>query len=238
MSHDDETRIGGHGRTFQPTAWTQILRVRDGSASTVNDVMEHLVEMYWKPVYFHIRREGHGIEDAKDLTQQFFALFMERGSLLHADPNKGKFRTFLLASVRHFLCDEYDRRHAKKRTPNLDFEQAQPQFHQDSDFEHDWAMVVLDRAFAALKQQTPREARVMEAQRTGKTNYKRLAEEMGTSESNIKVMAHRARKRLRTLILETLKETGSEEGEEVEELNALFRAWSSRGEADRIVSAA
>lgn len=226
MKHDGETEIGGQRRAFQRTAWTQILRARDGSTTTVKDVLDHLIELYWKPVYFHIRRKGHDVEDAKDLTQQYFALFMERGALLTVDPSKGKFRTFLLASLEHFLCDEYDRRKAKKRQPNLDFANAEPQFYEDNTFERDWAMVVLDRAFIRLKEQAPREAQVVEAQRAGKTRYRELAMELGTTEANVKVLVHRGRSKLRAILVEELKETVSRPGEEEEELAALFRAFS------------
>ena len=223
---DDETRIGGPGRNFQPTAWTQILRAQDGSESTVVEVMDQLIDLYWKPVYFHIRRRGHNIEDAKDLTQQFFAVFMERGALMTVSPEKGKFRTFLLASLGHFLADDYDKRNAIKRKPNIEFEEAHPQYLEANDFERDWAMVVLDRAFARLKSLSPREAHVVAAQRTGKTAYKELAAELETTEANIKVLAHRGKKKLREIILEDLRETVSQPGQEHEELNALFKALS------------
>jgi RNA polymerase sigma factor (sigma-70 family) len=221
-----ETDIGGQQRVFQQTGWTQILQARDGSTTTAKNAMGHLIDLYWKPVYFHIRRKGHDVEDAKDLAQQYFLLFMERGALLSVDPAKGKFRTFILATLDHFLCDEYDRRKAKKRQPNLDFSTAEPQFHEDNNFERDWATVVLDRAFVRLQQLAPREAKVVEAQRTGKTSYQALADDMGTTEANVKVMAHRGRSKLRSLILEELKETVSQPGEEQEELAALFRAFS------------
>ncbi len=226
LTQQGETDIGGKGRSFQRTAWTQILRARDGSATTVRDVLDHLIGLYWKPVYFHIRRQGHGVEEAKDLTQQYFALFMERGALLSVDPSKGRFRTFVLASLDHFLCDEHDRRNAQKRKPNPDWVHPIPQFHVDSSFERDWAMVVLDRSFVRLQALAPREAAVVEAQRSGKTAYGDLARELGTSEGNIKVLAHRGRAKLRAIILDELRGTVSQDGEEEEELAALFRAFS------------
>ena len=132
----------------------------------------------------------------------------------------------MLASIRNFLCDEYDKRNAKKRTLNQDFIEADAQFSEQSSFERDWATVVLDRAFGKLNGIAPREARVLEAQRTGKTRYRELADELGTTEANVKVMAHRAKRKLRAIILEELKETVSEPGDEKNELNELFRAFS------------
>lgn len=223
---NDETKIGGVRRGFQSTAWTQILNVRDGTAETVQASWEYLLNLYWKPVYFQIRRKGHGVEDAKDLTQQFFFLLMERESLKSVDPAKGKFRSFLLASLRHFLCDEYDRRKAAKRQVDYNYVAAEAQFNESSSFERDWATTVLDRAFARLRDIAPREARVLESQRLGKTSYRELAEELGTTDANIQVMAHRGKKKLRAIILEELRETVSQPGAELEELEALFQALS------------
>ena len=188
--------------------------------------MGHLIEIYWKPVYFHIRRKGHDVEDAKDLTQQFFASFMERDALSAVDPAKGKFRTFILASLGHFLCDEYDRRKARKRQPTFDYAAAETQFYDDNTFERDWAMAVLERAFLRLKELAPRQARIVEAQRAGRTRYRDLALELGTAEANVKVLAHRGRIKLREILLDELRMTVSRPGQEREELKALFRAFS------------
>lgn len=226
LERESETRIGGSRRSFHTTAWTGILRARDGSTTTVKKALDGLIQLYWKPVYFHIRRQGYRVEDAKDLTQQFFVLFVKRKALQTVDPAKGKFRTFLLAALKHFLCDQYDRRTAKKRRPHFDFAEAEAQFYEDNTFERDWAMTVLERAFLRLKEQAPREARVVEAQRSGRTPYSELAEQLGTTEANVKVLAHRGRKKLRALILEELRETVSQPGQEKEELAALFRAFS------------
>lgn len=221
-----ETHTGGPDQGFQQTAWTQILQAQDGTTATVRQCLDHLIELYWKPVYFHIRRKGHSIEDAKDLTQQFFLRFMERRSLHAADPDKGKFRTYLLASLNHFLCDEYDRRNAQKRQPDHDYKGAEKQFHEDHTFERDWALSVLEQAFGRLRDMAPREARIVEAQRGGKTRYADLAAELDLSETNVKALAHRGRQKLRAIILDELKKTVSEPGAEKEELAHLFQAFS------------
>ena len=148
----NETNLGGSSGRFQPTAWTQILNVRDGSSTTATAASwDKLISLYWQPIYFQIRRNGYSIEDAKDLTQQFFFLLVKRQSLRSVDPEKGKFRSFLLAVLRNFLCDEYDKRNAAKRQLNEDFIEAEAQFVEANSFERDWAISVLDRAFAKLK---------------------------------------------------------------------------------------
>ncbi|MBN1674616.1 MAG: sigma-70 family RNA polymerase sigma factor [Kiritimatiellae bacterium] len=222
----NETAIGGDRRAFEPTAWTLIGRAQHGSETARRAALGRLIESYWKPVYWHVRRNGHDVEEAKDLTQGFFASLLRRDALRSIDPAKGKFRTFLLAALRHFLCDEYDRRKAAKRTRDFDFAAAEPRFDPNRDFEQDWALTVLERGFVRLKAEAPREARVLEAQRQGHTRYAQLAAELQTTQANIKVLAHRGRKRLRKLLLEELRQTASRPGEEVEELRALFAALS------------
>ena len=109
-----ETEIGGNRRDFMPTAWTEVLTARDAETTEARLAWDQLVVVYWKPVYFHIRRKGHSVEDAKDLTQGSFASLIGRGSLSSVSPVKGKFRTFFRSSLDYFRSDEYDRRSAAK----------------------------------------------------------------------------------------------------------------------------
>jgi RNA polymerase sigma factor (sigma-70 family) len=226
MSSHRETELGGSRGSFQPTAWTQVLGARDGLAAEARSAWDQLVDVYWKPVYFQVRRKGHNVEDAKDLTQQFFTSLLERGALKAVDPAKGKFRTFVRACLEHFLSDQYDHRKALKRRSPLDVGEAETQFSMDRDFERDWALTVLERAFVALREETPREARVVEAQRSGEMKLAQLAGELDVSEANVKVLAHRGRKRLRECILRELRATVLEPGAEADELRDLFEAFS------------
>ena len=188
--------------------------------------MEQLIAAYWKPVYFHIRRQGHAVEDAKDLTQQYFTAFLERRTIQQVDPTKGRLRSFILVSLRHFLCDEHDRRQAAKRRPPGALVDAEDQFEADGSFERDWATTVLERAFERLREQAPREARVVRAQLDGKTPYRELATELGTTEANVKVLVHRGRAKLRAILLAELRATVSRPGDEAVELADLFRAFA------------
>jgi len=226
MSGSRETEMGGSERTFQPTAWTQIVSARDADTTEARLAWDQLIEVYWKPVYFHIRRKRHSVEDAKDLTQGFFASLMEHDSLRSVDRAKGKFRTFVRTSLDYFLADDYDRRSAAKRTLDLNAQGAEAGFRVDGHFEHDWAMTVLERAFVALKAQAPREARAVESMHSGEKSLAQLAAELNVSEANAGVLAHRGRKRLRELIMRELRATVEEAGREREELADLFRAFS------------
>lgn len=217
-----ETRIGGDRAAFQPTLWTQVLKARTRSSPEGRAALDRLLTDYWKPTYFFIRRRGHNVEDAKDLTQEFFARFLEREAMKGVDPSKGKFRTFLLAVLEHFLSDEYDRRKARKRTPKFDFAKAETQFRPDHTFDRDWALAVLERAFVRLREEDPRGAEIVKSMR----DYANLAEKLDTTEGNVKVIAHRAKKRLRQLLLDEIRPTLAEGDDEKAELAGVLRALS------------
>jgi len=226
MSRSHDTDMGGSRGTFQPTAWTQIVSARDGETTEARLAWDQLIGVYWKPVYFHIRRKGHSVEDAKDLTQGFFASLIEREALQTVSPTKGRFRTFVCACLEHFLSDQYDRRDAAKRRPMLDISGAEKHYGPEQTFEHDWALAVLERAFLKLKERAPREARVIEAQRSGLMDFAKLATQLDTSEANVRVLASRGRKMLKEKVLRELRATVARPGEEREELADLFKAFS------------
>lgn len=222
-----ETEIGGNRGEFLPTAWTQIQQARDADTTEAKLAWDQLIGVYWKPVYFHIRRKGHSVEDAKDLTQGFFAFLMEREALRTVDPAKGKFRSFVRACLDNFLRDDFDRRRAAERRVKIGFDglDAVPAA-TGSDFERDWALAVMERAFAALRKQAPREARAVDAWQSGADDPVRVARELGVSEANLRVLAHRGRKMLKERILRELRATVARPGDEREELAELFRAFS------------
>src|SRR5207253_7528719 len=100
---------------FNTTHWSVVLLAGKSASSQSSAALEKLCRAYWHPLYAFARRQGHPEEDAKDLTQQFFARLLARNDFESVDPHKGKFRTFLLASFTHFLCNESDRARAAKR---------------------------------------------------------------------------------------------------------------------------
>jgi len=148
----DETAIGGDNVRFQPTAWTVVREARDGS----RDALDKLIAVYWKPVYFYIRRRGNDVESAKDLTQGFFGSLLEREFLGAVSSEKGKFRSFLLAALSHFLSNEYDRVRALKRGGGFNFVQAEVDLASadptpEKAFRARWAREILGRAMTRLR---------------------------------------------------------------------------------------
>ena len=225
-----ETSIGGSRGTFDNTRWTLILRARDEKQ------LEGFLQNYWKPCYFYIRRKGQEVEDAKDLTQSFFMDFLQRDGLARVTRSKGRFRSYLLACLDHFLSNEYDRRKAQKRGAGrvfpLDFQNAEELFARSGDdsperaYRRQWAIDHIERALQALKAEmggrfdTLREY-IMAGQ---PGTLKAVAERLGLSESNVKVIIHRARKRYRDLLKEEVARTVEKPGEVEEELLELFSA--------------
>ena len=101
--------------TFSTTHWSVVLRAGHEFSPEAQEALENLCRIYWYPLYVHVRRLGWGPEDAQDLTQQFFARFIERKYLQLADPERGRLRSFLLTSLKHFLADEWDKLRTQKR---------------------------------------------------------------------------------------------------------------------------
>ncbi len=224
-----ETSIGGSRRSFGETRWTVVLLARDRKE------LGGLIDRYWKPCYFYIRRKGHDVEDAKDLTQGFFTDFLVRDGLGRVSRSKGRFRSFLLACLDHFLSNEYDRRKAQKRGPkplSLDFEGAEDLFsHAGKDsaarlYLRQWAVAILDRATRALKEELgPRFDALREYILAGQPgSVREVAERLGLTESNVKVIIHRSRRRYRELLRAEVARTVETRGEVDDELKELFAA--------------
>lgn len=153
-----ETSIGGNNVRFQPTAWTVIRSAGTGS----RDALDQLIAVYWKPAYFFIRRRGHDVESAKDLTQGFFGSLLERDFFARVDSDKGTFRSYLLGALGHFLSDEFDRSRAQKRGAGFNFVQAEVDLASaaptpEEAFRSRWAHEILSRAMTRLKAETPPE---------------------------------------------------------------------------------
>lgn len=220
----EETKLGGEGKGFAPTLWSRVLAARRSK-----EALDALVRAYWKPVYFFVRRRGFGIEDAKDLTQGFFASLLERRSLLGVDPSRGRFRSFLLGALEHFLADERDRRGARKRgapIPREDLDRVESQYRPEHSFDRDWALHVLEQAFVRFEREEPGSADLVRVLRGEKIPYADLARRLATTEGNVKVRVHRARKRLRGILLDVLRETVARPEDAERELRDLFDALS------------
>jgi RNA polymerase sigma factor (sigma-70 family) len=234
-----------HNGRFATTRWTVVMAAgRDRTASLA---LSQLCELYWPPLYSYARRRGYSVEQAQDLTQAFFVRFLEKRDVQAADPHRGKFRSFLLASFKHFLANEYDREHAKKRGGGqqpiaIEVDTAEARYSAEpvdeitpeSLFERHWAQGVLDRALAALRVECVKSGKtatfvalsdylIGEKQKGG---YAETAQILGTSEGAIKVTVHRLRRRLRDLLRAEIGATVSTDSEIDEEIQYLIAVLS------------
>jgi RNA polymerase sigma-70 factor (ECF subfamily) len=232
-----ETSIGGANREWLTTLWTMILSTRATTPEERRRALDQLVRLYWKPVYWFVRRRGEEVESAKDLTQSFFADFLERDSLAQVSKDRGRFRSYVRASLEHFLANEFDRRAAEKRggrtsTLSLDFAAAEaeiarePSLPPDRAFERKWAVEVLHRALSRLEGEQHRDYPVLKAHLDleGKASYKELAEKLGVSEGDVTNALHRARRRLMEVVADEVRGSVADARDVADEVRELFKA--------------
>lgn len=213
----DDTSMGGANVRFQTTLWSVVRDARDGS----REGLDRLLALYWKPVYFFIRRRGHDVESAKDLTQSFFAVLMEREFLGRVTPDRGRFRSFLLASLVHFLSDEYDRARAAKRGGDYDFVAAEADLASaepapDEAYNRQWAREIVSRAMERLRSRVSADDMALFSG-GGPADL---------SNEERKYRFRRLRQRLRECIMEELLATVESEREAESEIRDLFAAFA------------
>lgn len=214
-------------------------------SSETRDALEFLCRTYWPPIYAHVRRSGHDPQSAQDLTQAFFARLLEKQVIPRADRERGRFRSFMLASLRNFLCNEHDRQAARKRGGDrrllpmaLDAVESRygtepgHQLTPDRAFERQWALTVLEQALTALEAQYRESGKhaLFEAlapyltPESDHLDYRRTAAQLGLSEAATKMAASRLRRRYRELIREEIARTVASPADVEDELRSLFAA--------------
>jgi RNA polymerase sigma-70 factor (ECF subfamily) len=223
--------------------------VKAGNPQTqlFQESLARLCTSYWDPVYVFIKRKGFNSEEARDYTQEFFARVIEKQYLTGLDQSKGRFRSFMLAAVSHFLCNRLDAQRTRKRgggcdilpmeTENAEGEYRREPFHTSTPevlFEHQWALTLLDRTLKRLRAEYagPDFNRLKpflmgEAERG---QIAATAAEMGISEGALKVAVHRLRKRYREALRTEIAETVSEPDQVQEEIRYLLAVVARGGE--------
>jgi RNA polymerase sigma factor (sigma-70 family) len=229
-------------RRFQTTRWSLLLEIRKRDSPEAASALETLCATYWYPVYAFIRRSGRSADDASDLTQAFFARVLEKNYFQDAEQTRGRFRTFLLASVRHFISNERDAELALKRGGGirhvaLEVEPEERRFHREPSenetperlYERRWALAALDAALARLarKYESTARRKLFEELRpllTGDepASYAELSARLGASEGALRVAVHRLRKQFASSLREVIAETVDEPRAVDEELRYLM----------------
>ncbi len=228
---------------FHTTHWSVVLAA-GGSMADSRGALEELCATYWRPIYGFIRRWGHGADEARDLTQGFFTGFLERRDVEGLDPSRGRFRSYLLVAVKHFLTNEKDRERALKRgggarlfslTFNDDLGLAiEPADTRtpEGDYERQWALALLRRALERLRVEQASKGRRELFERLKPAlagedvdgGYAAVADELNLTTVAVKVAAHRLKKRYGELLLEEVSRTVDLPQEIEDEMHHLFRA--------------
>jgi RNA polymerase sigma-70 factor (ECF subfamily) len=213
---------------FVTTSWTNLMLARQEGTPEAGEALERLCAAYWYPLYAYVRRSGHSAEDAEDLTQAFFTQILEKNYLGAADRRKGKFRSFLLAALNHFLCNEWDYRKAAKRgggKPMVSLDEKTPEdryllepstdVSPETIFENRWAHTVLDQARRKMREEyaAPKKQRQFELLQSyliedaGPAGYADVAGELGMNPNSVAVTVHRMRQRFGELVREEVGRT-------------------------------
>lgn len=220
-----------------------VLAATAADAPAAHDALAILCQTYWYPLYAYVRRRGHSPEDAQDLTQEFFARLLQHRWVDRADPAKGRFRSFLLSAMNHFLSDQRDHSRAQKRgggipTLRLQFHTAETRYAREavdnvtpeSSFERRWALTLLEHVLDRLRAEYEQEGKAklfamlkpcLAGERTSQP-YAELAKQLGVTEGTVKALVHRLRKRYRQLLREEIAQTLTQHDAVDDELRHLF----------------
>lgn len=227
---------------FTTTHWSVVLEAGQDGSTSASQAMARLCQTYWYPLYAYVRRKGYDAADAQDLTQGFFAKLLARNYLNVADRNKGKFRSFLLGSLEHFLAREWTKAHAQKRggrqtVLSLDEVNAEGRylrepvddFTAEKIFDRRWATTLLEQAMLGLREECRVEGKSdlfkkLEGHLSGEkgeASYAEVATSLGLSEGAVKVAVHRLRQRYGELVRTEIARTVATQAEADEELHYL-----------------
>ncbi len=234
--------------TFVTTHWSVVVKAGRSDTTRAHQALSHLCETYWYPLYTYVRKRGYSPEDTQDLTQEFFARLLERKWVAEADQEQGRFRSFLLSAMNHFLADEWDKAAAQKRGGGrknipLQLDTAETRYGvepadpitPEQSYERRWALTLLEQVLKRLQREYEQEGKAqlfaelrfaISADQAA-IPYAELADRLGISEAAIRVSVHRLRKEYRQALRGQIAETVTDEAEVAAEL-AYLREILSR----------
>ena len=246
-SRDPHATLGTRDDHFATTRWTMVVAAGQRSTPESDMALEELCRTYWYPLYVYVRRHARSREDAEDLTQAFFARLLEKNPIQGLSSEKGKFRAFLLAALKHFLANEWDRASRQKRGGgvihlSLDWESADVRYQcevvdplsPDLLYDRAWAVTLLERVVARLREEHVSEQKVEQFDHLkpfltmgkGAIPYAEVAAELDMTEGAARVAVHRLRQRYREVLREEIAQTLVEPSAVADEMQALFAAFA------------
>ncbi|HLH56682.1 MAG TPA: sigma factor [Verrucomicrobiae bacterium] len=233
---------------FATTHWSVVLTAKETESPRSREALEKLCAGYWYPLYAYVRRKGYAPHDAQDLTQEFFARLLKGNFLATIEQRKGRFRTFLIVSLEHFLAKEWARANRQKRgggasVVSLQETDAEGRYLREPVdsasaqfvYERRWAMTLLERAFERLRKECllAEQQKLFESAQhllsgdRGDQSYGQLAANLGMTEGAFKVAVHRLRHRYGKLLRMEIAETVASPDEVEAEIRYLFSALKS-----------
>ena len=228
---------------FATTHWSVVLEAGEEDSPKASEAMGQLCQTYWYPLYAYVRRRGYDVHAAQDLTQEFFARLLAKNYLSVVDRNKGKFRSFLLACLEHFLAREWIRANAQKRGGgqiafSLDAVDAENRYllepatdlTPEKIYDRRWATTLLDRAMTRLEAECLANdkgdlfatVKGFLSGEKGEAGYRDIATSLNTSEAAIKMTVYRLRQRYGELVRDEIAQTVATAAEVDEELRYLI----------------
>jgi RNA polymerase sigma-70 factor (ECF subfamily) len=230
-------------REFATTHWSLVVAAKPDEASETRarEALEELCRAYWYPLYAFVRYRGYSSDDAQDLTQSFFARIIETGGFASADPERGRFRSYLLGAMKHFLANEWHRAQTQKRGGQVQFiewdalgpEARYAGTSRQSDdpehlFDREWALETVAGALLALREEMVKAGKgklfdALKGSLTGEDDSPReeIAARLDMSEGAVKVAVHRLRRRYRKLLRAAIAETVSNKADLDDEMRYL-----------------
>jgi len=248
VQEPESNAVSARQGRFATTHWSIVVEAGRGGSAQAAEALEKLCLTYWYPLYAYVRRKGYDPHEAQDLTQEFFARLLRGNFLNTVEQRKGKFRSFLMASLEHFLVKEWIRATRQKRgggqtIGSLDEEGAESRYALEPVdslsahklYERRWAMTLLDQAMQRLSDECLANGKTELFQRiknllTGdaeEEGYAKLATGLGMSEGSLRVAMHRLRQRYGILLRDVIAETVATEAEVDEEVRCLFAAFAT-----------
>ncbi len=230
---------------FVTTRWTVVLHAGRKSSPQSDRALGELCQTYWFPLYAYVRRKGETKEDAEDLVQAFFEKFLEKNYLEGLSAERGKFRAFLLAALKHFLANAWDKSQRQKRGGgvthlSLDWQSADERFHldppdptsPDKTFDREWALALLERVVTRLRDECVAEGKAQLFEQAkgflmvgeAAIPYAQAAQTLGVEEGAVRVAVHRLRQRYRELLRDEIAQTLDDPAQVAEELRSLQAA--------------
>lgn len=237
-----DQRLGTAPESFSTTHWSVVLEATRLFSPGASDALERLCRTYWYPLYSYVRRQGYSPADAQDLTQEFFAHFLEKNYLRAANRERGRFRSFLLISLKHFLAHQWEKARAWKRGGRVSFLSWEAQNSEERYrlepvsemsperlYDQRWAYTLLERALAGLRTEFGQAGKIAQFEELkqflstdpGEGAYSNSAAALGTTPGAIAVAVHRLRQRYAELLRQEVAHTLAQETDIEDELRHL-----------------